>query len=128
MAKRKTQPDNVQIDAEAFAVEAARLAADSRCREVIVLDLRGRSPVTDYYVIATGTSDRQLRAVADEIGRHGATQGNRPWRVAGMDAGAWILLDFVDVVVHLFGQDVRHYYDLEMLWGDAPRVGWERVE
>jgi len=127
MTKPAPQPDSDdQAKAEAFAVQAARLAADTRCEEVLVLDVRGRSPVTDYYVIATGTSDRQMRAVADEIGRAGAEQGNRPWHVAGMDAASWILLDFVDVVVHLFSKDLRHYYDLEILWGDAPRVEWER--
>jgi ribosome-associated protein len=128
MTKPTTQPDDSKVQAQVFAVEVARLAADTRCEEVLILDLRGHSPVTDYYVIATGTSDRQMRAVADEIGRYGADRGNRPWHVAGMDSASWILLDFVDVVVHLFSRDLRHYYDLELLWGDAPRVEWEREE
>ena len=128
MTKPTTQTDDSKVQTQVFAVEVARLAADTRCEEVLILDLRGDSPVTDYYVIATGTSDRQMRAVADEIGRYGADRGNRPWHVAGMDSASWILLDFVDVVVHLFSQDVRHYYDLELLWGDAPRVEWARGE
>ncbi|NLF29501.1 MAG: ribosome silencing factor [Planctomycetes bacterium] len=110
----------------ALAVQIARLMADRHCREVLVLDLRGHSPVTDFYVIATGTSDRQMRAIADEIAHEGAKVGSRVWHVAGLDSATWILLDFVDVVAHLFAEGVRHHYDLEMLWGDVPRVEWSR--
>ncbi|MFW6146221.1 MAG: ribosome silencing factor [Planctomycetota bacterium] len=115
-----------QTDAGALAVRIARLMADRHCRDVIVLDLRGHSPVTDFYVIAAGTSDRQMRAVADEIAREGAKVGSKVWHVAGLESATWILLDFVDVVAHLFAEGVRHHYDLEMLWGDAPRVEWNR--
>ncbi len=113
-------------DAEALAVRLARLMADRHCRDVVVLDLRGHSPVTDYYVIATGTSDRQMRAVADEIAREGAKVGSKVWHVAGLESATWVLLDFVDVVAHLFAESVRHHYDLELLWGDTPRVPWHR--
>ena len=109
-----------------LAVEVARLAEDSNCQDVLVLDLRGRSPVTDYYVIATGTSDRQLRGIADEISQRGKKIGSTVWHIAGLDSAQWILLDFVDVVVHLFDAEHRRYYDLELLWGDAPRVEWQR--
>jgi len=107
-----------------LAVAAARIAHDDHCEEIVVLDLRGISPVTDYFVIASGTSDRQVRAVADEIARHGKSIGQKVWRVAGRDAGDWIVLDFVDVVVHLFDEAHRRYYDLELIWGEAPRVEW----
>lgn len=109
-----------------FAVEAARTADDMHCEDILVLDLRGASPVTDCYVIATGTSDRQLRAVADEIEKVGKQLGHRTWRVAGKESATWVLLDFVDVVVHLFDAEHRRYYDLELMWGDAPRMDWQR--
>ena len=90
-----------------------------------MLDLRGISPVTDYFVIATGTSDRQMRTVGDEISAHGKAIGQKVWHVAGADSGEWIILDFVDVVVHLFGEQHRTYYDLELIWGEGPKVEWQ---
>ncbi len=109
-----------------LAVAVARIAHDSHCDDILVLDLRGQSPITDYYVIATGTSDRQMRSVADEMADHGKAGGSPVWRVSGHDSAEWILLDFVDIVVHLFEHERRSYYDLELLWGDAPRVPWKR--
>ncbi len=111
--------------AEMLAVAAARVAHDNNCENVVVLDLRDVSPVTDYFVIATGTSDRQLRSVAEEISDSGKKVGQKVWQIAGMDSARWILLDFVDVVVHLFDQAHREYYDLELIWGAAPHVQWQ---
>jgi len=111
--------------ARALAVAAAGIASDDNCEDLVVLDLRGVSPVTDYFVIATGTSDRQLRSVAADIARHGASVGQKVWHVAGLETADWVCLDFVDVVVHLFDQKHRRYYDLELIWGEAPRVDWQ---
>lgn len=90
-----------------------------------MLDLRGISPVTDFFVIFTGTSDRQMRSIGDEITDAAAAGGHRLLHAAGMDSGGWILLDLVDVVVHIFDHMHRQYYDLELIWGDAPRVRWK---
>lgn len=114
------------VSARQLAIAAARLAHDSHCDEVLVLDLRKQSPVTDFYVIATGTSDRQIRSVADEIADYGKQRGYPAWHIAGEGTAEWIVLDFVDVVVHLFDDEHRHYYDLELLWGDAARIPWMR--
>jgi len=122
MAKRARKVDS----ARKLAVAAARIAHESHCEQIVVLDLRGISPVTDYFVIATGTSDRQMRSIADDMADHGAGIGQKVWHVAGMDAGDWVLLDFVDVVVHLFNAEMRSYYDLELIWGEAPKVRWRR--
>jgi len=122
MARRAKRNDA----ARTLAIGAARIAQDTHCQDVVVLDLRGISPVTDYFVIATGTSDRQMRSVADDIAEHGKAIGQRVWHVAGMDSARWILLDFVDVVVHLFDGEYRGYYDLELIWGEAPKVKWRR--
>jgi len=110
--------------AEQLAVAAARVADELRCEDVIILDLRGLSPVTDFFVLATGTSDRQLRAVADAVDEQAAAMGHRQYGLSGYEHAAWILIDYVDVVVHLFDEPSRTYYDLELLWGDAPRVQW----
>ena len=110
--------------ARELAVAAARLAHERNCEQIVVLNLREISPVTDYFVICTGTSDRQMRAVADEIAQYGKSIGQRVWHVAGTESGQWIVLDFVDVVVHLFDQVHREYYDLELIWGASPKVRW----
>ena len=112
--------------ARELALQAARIAHDDHAEDVLILDLRGISPVTDYFVIASGTSDRQLRAVCDELVTHGKACGQRVSHVAGRESGEWIVLDFFDVVVHLFEQSRRAFYDLELIWGEAPRVDWRR--
>lgn len=109
-----------------LALEAARLCSDDRCTDVIVLDVRDLSQVTDYIVIGTGTSDRQMRAVLDHVEQLGASMGFPVFRVSRDDRDVWLLADFVDVVVHLFEPNARAHYDLEMLWGDAPRAEWKR--
>mgnify|MGYP006294059079 FL=1 len=105
-----------------MAVSAAKIASQSRCSDVVVLDLTEKSPATDYFVVATGTSDRQMRTVADEISRNAAQMGFARFGKAGYEQASWILLDFVDVVVHIFNEEYRGYYDLEMLWGDAEKL------
>jgi ribosome-associated protein len=101
------------------------LAADTHCQNITILDLRGLSQVTDYFVLATGTSARQMRSVSDEIAEMGAGRKFRALDRSGYEGENWILTDFVDVVLHVFDSAARSYYDLDNLWGDAPRVSWE---
>jgi ribosome-associated protein len=108
--------------AKDFAVTAAKAAAERHCSDIVVLDLTGKSPATDYFVIATGTSDRQMRTVADEICEAGRRSRFERFGRAGYEQARWILLDFIDVVVHIFDSEYRDYYDLELLWGDAERL------
>jgi ribosome-associated protein len=108
-----------------LAVALARTCAETRCQDVTVLDLRKLSPVTDFFVLATGTSARQMHAVADHVVQAGRDLGDRPFGREGFESG-WVLVDYVDVVVHVFTAESRTYYDLELLWGDAPRVDWKR--
>jgi ribosome-associated protein len=112
--------------ARQFALAAAELAANTRCQEVVVLDLRGRSPVTEYFVIATGTSPRQMRTVVDEIVDLGKQTGFTAWQQSGYESARWIVLDCVNVVIHVFDGESRDFYDLELLWGDSPRVNWRK--
>lgn len=109
-----------------FAIEAARLAANTRCQDVLVLDTRGYSPIADFFVIATGTSPRQMRSVCDEIAELGEQKNQRALSISGYEAETWILADFVTVIVHLFSAEARLHYDLENLWGDAPRLEWKK--
>jgi len=122
-----TQPTDQQHRAGAarqFAIDAARLAAHTRCSNVVVLDVSNLSPVTDFFVIATGTSARQMRTVIDEVAELGQKQNFAPMSTAGYEGETWILVDCVDVIVHVFNSDARQYYDLDNLWGDAKRVEW----
>lgn len=120
MAKRVRKKDA----ACGFAIQAGRIADEDNAEEINILDLREISPITDYFVICTGTSDRQMRTVADDICRHGKSTGQNVWHVAGTETAEWIVLDFVDVIVHIFDRKHRNYYDLELMWGEAPRVDW----
>ena len=105
-----------------FTISVANLAVSLHCTDIVVLDLRGISPATDYFVIATGTSNRQMRTVADEICKAARQHELQRFGRAGYEHAHWILLDFVDVVVHIFDSEHRDYYDLELLWGDAKRL------
>jgi ribosome-associated protein len=111
----------------AFAIDAARLLDDRKCEDVVLLDLRGLSEVTNFVVIGTGTSDRQMKSVADEL-RDIADEEGQPTFARDRDpAATWIVVDFVNLIVHLFEPNQRAYYDLESLWGDAPRMMWRRL-
>lgn len=105
-----------------FALAAAEIARDRHCSEIVVLDLTGLSPATNYFVIATSTSGRQAKTVADEISEAARKFDFQRFGRAGYEQGQWILLDFVNVVVHLFDEEHREYYNLEMLWGDAKKL------
>ena len=109
-------------------MELARIAFDHKSGDVLVLDLRGISQVTDFTVIATGTSNRQMRAVVDAVIEYGKKVGQRPYGCAGYESASWIVIDYVDVVFHVFVRSFREYYDLELLWGDAPRIAWAKSE
>ena len=108
------------------ACRAARIAEDYRSRDVVVLDLTSITPIVDYLVVATGTSGRQIRAVADEISRVFKEDGDVRLGIEGYDnESSWTLIDFGDVVIHLQDADARTFYDLDHLWADAPRVDWQ---
>jgi len=119
-------PDRTEA-AKAFAIEAARLAANTRCHNVVVLDVRGVCPVADFFVIASGTSARQMRTVMDEIQELGDQKNFSPLARSGYEGESWMLLDCVDVLVHVFDDMSRHYYDLDGLWGDAKQVRWQEA-
>jgi ribosome-associated protein len=118
-------PEQARLDvARRFAIQSARLAANTNCQNVVVLDVSSVSPVTDFLVLATGTSPRQMRTVCDEVEEMGEGQDFRPFSRVGDDSSSWTCIDFVHVVLHVFSQDARSYYDLDGLWGDARPVEW----
>ena len=105
---------------------AARIAADNKGRDILVLDLRPCTPMFDYFVIATGTSRRQIHTLAEEIDAVLKGQGETRMGIEGYESSKWVVQDYGDMLVHVFDPDTRAYYSLEELWADAPRVDWER--
>jgi ribosome-associated protein len=106
---------------EELAIAIAEYAEDRKALDIVQLDLRGIIGYTDYFVICTGRSDRQTKAIHDAI--HAglkADHGLLPRRVEGLSEARWILMDYLDVVVHVFTPEMRDYYRLEQLWGEAP--------
>ncbi|HEX8977883.1 MAG TPA: ribosome silencing factor [Solirubrobacteraceae bacterium] len=111
---------------EQMAAVIAELASDRKAIDVVQLDLRGMVGYADYFVICSGRTDRQTRAIHDGIHQGMKDEyGLLPRRVEGMPEARWILLDYLDVVVHVFTPEMREYYRLEQLWGEAPSLAFE---
>ncbi len=124
MTRTYSNADPEQV--RGFAVEAARLLTDLKCSEVVLLDVHGHSQVCDYIVIGSGTSQRQMKSVAADVAELGDSMGMSAFRSNRDDGTTWIVVDFVDVVVHLFEPEQRLYYDLELMWSQARRIDWKR--
>jgi ribosome-associated protein len=107
------------------AIAAALAAASKQADDVVILDVHELIVITDYFVIATGSSDRQVKTIVDEVETALRDRDRKPVRREGETDGRWVLLDYVDVVVHVFAEAERDFYDLERLWLDAPRLSWE---
>ncbi len=115
------------ITAEELALDAARVADDGMASDVCVMDMRETLGITDYFVIASGRNERQVHrihdAVEEKLGEHGVKPAHRE----GLRFRRWILLDYVDVVVHIFLEQDRAFYDLERLWANVPRLDWSNA-
>lgn len=107
---------------------AAQLTLERKAHDVVVLDLRKVSTATDFFVLATGTSDIQIRSIADHLTEELRKEGVRPDHSEGVGGARWVLIDYIDFVVHVFHPDTRSFYQLETLWGDAPRHELDPVE
>jgi ribosome-associated protein len=111
------------MDSRKLALLCREFADNKKAEDIVILDVQKISSVTDYFVIASGTSEPHLRAIVEEItGKLRDENGVRPRAVDGTVHGAWVVLDFFDVIVHIMRHDVRDRYDLEGLWGDAAQV------
>ncbi len=102
------------------------MAAENKGRDVVVLDMRGITPLYDFFVLATGASRRQIHTITEEIDAALHRRGDRRLSVEGYEASKWVVQDYGDVVVHVFDETTRQYYAIEELWADAPRVDWQR--
>jgi len=121
-----TQRDTSQSLKQACLV--ARIADDYKGRDTLVLDLTGITPIVDFFVVSTGTSRRQMHAIAEEVDRVLTELGSKRIGLEGYDSESWILQDYGDIVLHVFAPEARSLYDLEHLWGDAPQIDWQEQQ
>ena len=120
-SRTKNKKRQTRNSAKSVAAAAVDAFLEKKGRDVVVMDLRGISGVADYFVLCTGDSDVQIKALADAVQELIRKDLNeRPWHSEGYDHLQWVLLDYVDVVAHVFNGERRSFYDLERLWGDAP--------
>ncbi len=117
------QQNVAEGDGQAWAARAAAVAESHKAQDVVVLDMSEVTLLADYFVIMTGQSVRQVDALADDVEEALAAAGAQLRHREGRNRAHWVLLDYGDVIVHIFTPDERRYYDLERLWGDARRVG-----
>jgi ribosome-associated protein len=117
---RKSPPAPPRLPAEITLATTAAL--DKKVLDLVVLDLRKGSAFTDFFIIGTGANVRQVQAIADAIEEALRKKGVRPALVEGYSRGEWVLLDYFDFIVHVFGRETRTFYDLERLWGSADRI------
>ena len=118
----------VRKTAEALAATSAHLADGKKGEDIVVLAIKKLSSITDYFVIVTARNERQLKAIREELCEKMTELGAHLFGIEGDASSQWILIDFGDVVVHLFTSETRALYDLEMLWGDAPSLSWTQAQ
>ncbi len=116
--------DTPLFDPHDMARACARIAWAHKARDVLVLDVEKMLVITSCFVIATGHSRKQLQAIADAIHQELKRRGHRRLGLEGYEDGQWVLLDYGDVIVQLLDEEARRRYNLEMIWGDAPRIEW----
>jgi ribosome-associated protein len=116
-------PSNAELPAEQIAQRAAAAAADKKAIDIKIIDLRGTSSYTDFFVVCSGNTDRQVKAIHDAVHMELKKElGLYPRRVEGLTEARWVLMDYFDVIVHVFVPEVREFYRLEQLWSDCPVV------
>jgi ribosome-associated protein len=120
MTKTEKHPTHHPLPAQ--IERAVRAAEDKKAYDLLVLDLRKAAGFTDYFVICSGANARQIRAIADAVHEALAMDGAKPAHIEGYDRSEWVLLDYFDFIVHIFGPETRAFYGLERLWGSAERV------
>lgn len=117
VASKKIRPEIT-----AAVERAAELALELKAVDVVALNLASISGATDYFLLASGRSDVQVKAIAQNIVEHLKGEEIPPEHIEGLQGGRWVLIDYIDFVVHVFHEEARRFYQLEVLWGDAPRL------
>lgn len=121
MSKRSSETARTKVlQTEELAKCLARLIDEKKGQDIIIFDLKGLSPITDYFVICTGLSEIHNRTIAESL-----IEYEKPTHTEGLESGNWVLIDFIDVIVHVFSDETRQFYGLGRLWGDAPQVAYD---
>ncbi len=107
-----------------MAITCAEIADEKKAQDIVVLDISKLTFIAEYFVICTGINERQLQTIADETKARLKKRSIQNIGIEGYNEAKWILMDYGDVIVHLFGKEMRSFYDLELLWGDAPKIPW----
>lgn len=124
-APKKVRSTAARNPGRDLALAIAQAGLDKKALQVEIIDVTGKVDYADYVVVMSASSDRQANAIAKNIDSEMSRRGTPPTSIEGLPQGAWVLIDFGDVIVHIFHQDTRGYYDLESLWYDAARVEFE---
>ena len=128
MTENKTET-KIDIDnVIELAKAAAGFAYEKKARDIIGLNLEGKSPVTDYFVVCSGSNKPQIKAICDNIDDKMAELGVNPLRIEGYKEAQWVLMDYGNLIVHIFDDESRDYFNLERLWGDAPAVRFSAAD
>jgi ribosome-associated protein len=122
---RTQHESTADIEMSPELARATALASDRKGVDMLVMDLRGISNATDYFLVVSGTSDMHVKAIAEHVIEELKKDGIRPSHVEGLRSGRWVLIDYIDFVVHVFHPAAREFYQLERLWGDAPTLALE---
>ncbi len=112
------------MDSKEIAITCAKIADEKKALDIVILDVDKISSITDYFVICSAINDRQLHAIADEIDKQMKKISVMKYGMEGYREAKWVLIDYGDFIVHIFDKEMRNYYDLELLWGDAPKIEW----
>jgi ribosome-associated protein len=127
LQNRQIYKGGSKVTPKMLAKQIAKIASDHKADDIMVLDLRKLTSFTDYFIISSGSSDRQVQAIAMAIRSGIKEKGRTPLSDEGVQGGRWALLDYGDVVTHVFYQEEREYYQLESLWHDAPRIEFKGI-
>lgn len=116
------------LDPRSIALRCAELADQKKASDIVILDVKNIFPLSSYFVICSGESDRQVRAIASNIEEVLGKDKIFPMGIEGLTEGKWVLMDYDEVILHIFQEEVRSFYDLENLWSDAPRIKEKMIE
>ncbi|NLJ84562.1 MAG: ribosome silencing factor [Halanaerobiaceae bacterium] len=105
-----------------MAILAAEAADDKKATDIVILDVRSLTTIADYFVLCNGNSELQVKAIVDSVEDKLAEKGLYPQNIAGKEGSRWVLMDYADVIVHVFHKEDREYYELDRLWGDAEKI------
>ena len=119
---KEMSKEKMRISIKELVLEAAEIAGEKKANDIQILDLEGLTVIADYFLICSGNSDTQVKAIARAVEEKLAAEGIVPRKVAGKQEARWVLLDYADFVVHVFHENDRKYYELERLWADAEKI------